>query len=82
MTKPKHKQKSLRTTEGLRDLLFDEIDALRADNADVAKSVAVANIAKQIINVAKCELEFKRVLMQHEEAGRPMELGDMRLGAD
>lgn len=70
-----------RTTNGLRDALFDEINTLRSGNGDANTSLAVANLAKQIINVAKVELEFQRVMMQAQEAGQPINLGTLRLGS-
>ena len=70
-----------RTTNGLRDALFDEINSLRSGESDANKSIAVANLAKQIINVAKVELEFQRVMMQAEEAGSPISIGNLRLGS-
>ena len=75
MAKPK------RTTQGLRDVLFDEIEELRGKNGDPQKSMAVANIAKQIINVAKVELDFHRQAVALAEEGRPLALGDMQLGS-
>jgi hypothetical protein len=73
--------KAARTSQGLRDVLFDEIDELRGPNADPSKSLAVASVAKQIINTAKAELEFHRVMAERAEAGNPVELGTMQLGS-
>ena len=76
---PKH----ARTTQGLRDILFDEIDELRTPDANPDKSMAVANIAKQIINTAKVELEFTRIMQDRaEETGEVVKLGNLRLGTD
>jgi hypothetical protein len=68
-----------RTTQGLRDILFDEIDELRSGKGDAAKSMAVANLAKQIINTAKVELDFMRTLKTNE-TNKPPELGNLVLG--
>lgn len=75
-------KKSVRTTAGLRDVLFEEIDSLRGPNGDATKSLAVANIAKQIINTAKVELEFKRTILQFGTEEQPLSLGDLRLGSE
>lgn len=47
-----------RTAAGLRDVLFDEIAALRSGASDSQRAMAVANLAKQIVTVAKAEADF------------------------
>lgn len=74
--------KNLRTTQGLRDALFDELDELRSDAANPEKSLAVANVAKQIINTAKVELEFHKFMAEQVAAGTPVTLGNLQLGSD
>lgn len=72
---------SQRTTRGLRDLLFDEIDELRTGDGNPEKSMAVANLAKQIVNTAKVEIDFQRVIQEHEAGGNPLpEMGTLKLG--
>lgn len=71
-----------RTTQGLRDILFDEIAELRTGEGDPSKSMAVANLAKQIVNTAKVELDFTRMIAQQESNGTPVNLGNLRLGTD
>lgn len=75
MSKPK------RTTKGLRDVLFDEIDQLRNGDGDPQRAMAVANLAKQIINIAKVELDFHREAVRQQEKGATLELGNMQLGS-
>lgn len=73
--------KPIRTTQGLRDILFDEIDELRTGNGDPTKSMAVANLAKQIINVAKVELDFHRQIEAQAKEGSPVKMGTLQLGS-
>jgi hypothetical protein len=73
--------KAARTSQGLRDILFDEIDELRGGDGDPTKSLAVANLAKQIINTAKVELDFHRVMQAAEAQGTPIKLGNLQLGS-
>lgn len=54
-------KKVLRTSEGLRDRLFDEIDRLRTGDADVAEARAVAALASQIINTVHMEIEVAKL---------------------
>lgn len=47
-----------RTSAGLRDVLFDEIDALRKPKGNPRRALAVASLAKQIISTVEAELRF------------------------
>lgn len=69
-----------RTTQGLRDILFDEIEELQSGKGDPAKAQAVAHLAKQIINTARVEMDFIRTIAVSEAAGTPLELGKLKLG--
>lgn len=75
------KNKQVRTTEGLRDILFDEIAQLQGSDANPSKAMAVANLAKQIIGTAKIEMDFARVLAGADEVSKPVALGSLRLGS-
>lgn len=50
-----------RTTTGLRDILFDEIDHLRSINGDPQRAQAVGRLAREIIGTARLEMEFHRL---------------------
>lgn len=73
--------KPKRTTKGLRDVLFDEIDQLRNGDGDPQRAMAVANLAKQIINIAKVELDFHRESLRQQEMGKSLDMGNMQLGS-
>ena len=45
-----------RTSEGLRTMLFDEIDRLRTGKSDVATSRAIAALSHQIISTVHMEI--------------------------
>lgn len=70
-----------RTSHGLRDALFDELEQLRGDSPDPQRAMAVANVAKQIVNIAKVELDFHREAVKHAESGARLEMGTMQLGS-
>jgi hypothetical protein len=78
----RNKKNPVRTTQGLRDVLFDEIEELRSGEGDPTKSMAVANLAKQIINVAKIELDFHRQIAAQAQDGSPVKMGTLQLGTD
>lgn len=53
---------TVRTSAGLRDALFDELDALRSGNTNPAKANAVAKLADQVIATVKMELDVQKHL--------------------
>jgi hypothetical protein len=74
-------KKLKRTTQGLRDALFDEIEELRTGKGDPTKSAAVANLARQIINTAKAEIEFHKIIQSEAKEKTPLVLGHIQLGS-
>lgn len=69
-----------RTTHGLRDILFDEIERMQGKDADPMRARAVANLSQQIIGTAKVEIEFQRALAQIKSEGGEVALGTLQLG--
>lgn len=50
----------IRTSLGLRDALFEEIDLLRNGNSNPQRAGAVAKLAVQIINTVNMEVEYQK----------------------
>lgn len=50
----------IRTGEGLRDALFDEIDSLRDGTGDRRRALTIVDLARQIIKSAWLEVELSR----------------------
>jgi hypothetical protein len=48
--------KVTRTSEGMRELLFDEIDRLRKGDSDVGTAKAVANLCQTVIKTVEMEM--------------------------
>lgn len=72
-----------RTTHGLRDILFDEIDRMQGKDADPTRARAVASLAHQIIGTAKVEIEFQRTLAAlRGNGGEEVALGTLQLGSN
>jgi hypothetical protein len=69
-----------RTSRGLRDMLFDELDELRTGDGNPQKALAVASVAKQIVSTVRVEMEYYR-LSQSEGGQKSQELGELRLGS-
>lgn len=47
-----------RSTEGLRDALFDEIDHLRQGTGDIKRAKTIAAMAQNILKAAELDLSF------------------------
>lgn len=70
-----------RDTSTLRDILFDELDALRDGSSDSSRAQAVAKLSAQIISTAKVELEYHKMAMKAKQQGEAFILGSMDLGS-
>lgn len=71
-----------RTTHGLRDILFDEIERMQGKDADPTRAMAVSNLSKQILSTAKVELDFHRTMANLNTSGAgPVSLGTLALGS-
>lgn len=76
----------VRTSAGLRDAIFDEIDAIRAGASNPTRANAVAKLATGIVETVRMEIEVQRHLRQspatkvpqgeaHAVLGSPLSLG-------
>ncbi len=74
-------KKTPRNSKGLRDVLFDEIESLRSGDGDPTRALAIANLAKQVINTVKIELDYHRELARQQDTGNPLKLGTVPLGS-
>src|SRR5260221_12586657 len=72
---PRNEQPANRTSAGLRNALFDEIDALRKGDGDAQRANAVVQLAKAIVLTAKMEYQFKQAGIGPGEIA-PLMLGD------
>lgn len=72
-----------RTSAGLRDALFDELDALRAGRTNPAQANATAKLSSSIIETVKMELDVQRHIGKYAgqenkklaELNSPVQLG-------
>lgn len=63
-----------KTAEGLRDALFEEINLLRAGKSTPQKARVVANLASQIIDSMRVQIQHGRMLLEVDRR-KPMQLG-------
>lgn len=73
----------VRTSAGLRDAIFDEIDSIRNGSSNPTRANAVAKLATGIVETVRMELEVQRHLrsvpVEHTDQpqllGSPLPLG-------
>jgi hypothetical protein len=72
-------KKIARTSLGLRDALFDELDSLRSGESNPQRASAMSKLAVQIINSVKMEVDYQKHVASN--AGQSMtESATIRLG--
>lgn len=73
----------VRTSAGLRDAIFDEIDGIRNGSSNPTRANAVAKLAAGVVETVRMELEVQKHLRLHKPAeqmpanalGVPLALG-------
>lgn len=63
-----------KTIEGLRDALFDEINLLRADKTTTQKARALAQMAREIIDSVRVQIQYAR-LLKSDKSIKELQLG-------
>lgn len=80
MTKTKEGLENVsRTSAGLRDALFDEIDALRSGSSNPTRANAVAKLASGVVDTVRMELDVQKHLERRAKNATP--INDDGLGA-
>lgn len=75
-----------RTSAGLRDAIFDELDAIRNGSSNPTRANAVAKLASSIVETVRMEIEVSKFARaastkpepqaaQNFPLGQPMQLG-------
>lgn len=59
-----------RTTMGLRDALFDELDSLRNGKTNPQRANAVARTAQAIVGAAKLDLDYEKLNLSLSKKGQ------------
>lgn len=69
-----------RTSAGLRELLFEQLDGLRRGSVPVSNAKAVAQVSATILKSVEVEMAFIAQRAELSRAGKPMEeLGGLTL---
>lgn len=66
---------TVRTSAGLRDALFDELDNLKNGTSNPAKANAIAKLSDQVIATVKMELDVQKHIAKYKPAGLSPQLG-------
>ena len=72
-----------RTSLGLRNALFDEIDAIRAGTSNPTKANAIAKLATTVVDTVRMEIDVRKMVEKSPAAemtkkgdlGEPLMLG-------
>ena len=71
---PVDPNKIVRTSAGLRDVLFAEMEALRAGTSTPKQAMAIAKLASTIVESVKMEMEFVRLNPSQTDLPKPLHL--------
>ena len=63
----------VRTSAGLRDAIFDEIDSIRNGSSNPTRANAVAKLAAGVVETVRMELEVQRHLRSHKPTDPPIQ---------
>lgn len=74
-------QPTTRTSEGLRDTLFDCLDGLRSGAMTAQEAQAVSKVCAQIISSINTEIEFYKHIGRHQLEGKTTPNTVLVLGA-
>lgn len=70
-----------RTSAGLRDLLFEQIEGVRSGTIATANAKAVAHLAGTIIKSVEVEMTFRQQQVELRKKGEPEALGTLQLSS-
>lgn len=67
--------KTLRTSAGLRDVLFDELDTLRSGESNASRANAVAKLAGGVMDTVKMEIDAQKHLSKTQKPAGKQDIG-------
>ncbi|MDE2104144.1 MAG: hypothetical protein KGL39_43305 [Patescibacteria group bacterium] len=72
----------VRTSAGLRNALFDELDSIRNGTSNTARANAVAKLAGQLVETVRMELEVHKHMtkLPAKEPQKPLAIPAVPLG--
>ena len=79
--KPNNELPVGRTSGGLRNALFDEIDALRNGSSNAARARSVAMLANSILQSVSAEIEYHKYVCDATKGTSIQKLGVLELAS-
>lgn len=74
--------KMSRTSVGLRDALFDEIDSLREGSSNPARARSLAMLANTALKSVEVEIEFHKYVSDVSKNNGSAKIGYLQLGGE
>lgn len=71
-------EKVKRTSAGLREMLFEEIDLLRSGESDVQRANAIGKLASGVVETVRMEIDVSRFL--NSQGAKRTTLDQIKLG--
>lgn len=71
-----------RTSSGLRNALFDEIDSLRSGDSNPARARSIAMLANTALKSVQVEIEFHKYVSDTAKHDAVARLGYLELGSE
>ena len=71
---------TVRTSEGLRDTLFNTLDNINAGKTTAQEAQAIVKVCAQIINSVNTEIEFYKHIGRYADEGLPAPRTVLTLG--
>lgn len=82
MPKEKTEEKMSRTSAGLRNALFDEIDSLRDGSSNPARARSLAMLANTALKSVEVEIEFHKYVSDVSKHNGAKKMGYLELGGE
>lgn len=76
------KSKMNRTSKGLRNVLFDEIDSIRQGESNPARARALAMLANTALKSVEVEIEYHKYVSDASKFEGGAKIGILDLGGD
>lgn len=71
-----------RTSRGLRNALFDEIDSLREGDSNPARARSLAMLANTALKSVEVEIEFHKYVSDVKKTDGVVKIGYLELGGE
>ena len=68
-----------RTTEGIRDFIFDEMERLANGQSDIDRLKAMSKASDTILKSAALDITMRKLVNDEKKNGGPKEVADMNL---